>query len=99
MPTGFTDTVAISGLTNPTVAAFAPNGRVFIGEKSGVVKTFDSLADTTATVTVDLRTAVQDFWDRGLLGLTVDPAFPARPYLYVLYTYDAHARRQRAALG
>ena len=46
VPSGFTDTVAIGGLTNPTVAAFAPNGRVFVGEKSGVVKTFDSLADT-----------------------------------------------------
>jgi glucose/arabinose dehydrogenase len=89
VPTGFTDTVAISGLTNPTVAAFGPDGRVFVGEKSGVVKTFDSLADTSATVTVDLRAAVHDFWDRGLLGMTVDPAFPARPYLYVLYTRDA----------
>lgn len=89
VPTGFTDTVAIGGLTNPTVAAFAPDGRVFIGEKSGVVKTFDSLADTTATVTVDLRTAVHDFWDRGLLGMTVDPQYPARPYLYVLYSHDA----------
>ncbi|HWM05034.1 MAG TPA: PQQ-dependent sugar dehydrogenase [Actinophytocola sp.] len=89
VPTGFTDSVAIGGLTNPTVAAFAANGRVFIGEKSGVVKTYDSLADTTATVTVDLRAAVHDFWDRGLLGMTVDPAFPTRPYLYVLYTHDA----------
>lgn len=89
VPAGFTDTVAISGLINPTVAAFASDGRVFVGEKSGVVKTFDSLADSTATVTVDLRTAVHDFWDRGLLGLTLDPQFPTRPYLYVLYTYDA----------
>lgn len=89
VPSGFTDTVAIGGLTNPTVAAFAPDGRVFIGEKSGVVKTFDSLADTSATITVDLRTAVHDFWDRGLLGMTVDPAFPTRPYLYVLYSHDA----------
>ncbi|OLF10743.1 PQQ-dependent sugar dehydrogenase [Actinophytocola xanthii] len=89
VPTGFTDTVAIGGLTNPIAAAFAPDGRVFVGEKSGIVKTFDSIADTTATTTVDLRTQVQDFWDRGLLGMTVDPAFPTRPYLYVLYTYDA----------
>ncbi len=68
---------------------FAPDGRVFISEKSGLVKTFDSLADTTATVTADLRTQIQDFWDRGLLGMTLDPQFPTRPYLYVLYTYDA----------
>ncbi len=88
-PPGFSDTVAIGGLTAPTVAAFAPNGRVFIGEKSGIVKTYDSLADTTATITADLRPQVHDFWDRGLLGLAVDPAFPTRPYLYVLYSYDA----------
>jgi glucose/arabinose dehydrogenase len=89
VPAGFTDTAVISGLTSPTNAVFAPDGRVFVSEKSGLVKTFDSLADTTATITADLRTQTQDFWDRGLLGLTLDPAYPTRPYLYVLYTYDA----------
>lgn len=89
LPTGFTDTVAIGGLTAPTGAAFAPDGRVFIAEKSGIVKVFDSLADPTATVFADLRTQTQDFWDRGLLGLAVDPQFPTRPYVYVLYSYDA----------
>jgi glucose/arabinose dehydrogenase/PKD repeat protein len=89
VPTGFTDTAVISGLTSPTNAVFAPDGRVFVSEKSGLVKTFDSLADTTATITADLRTQTQDFWDRGLLGMALDPQFPTRPYLYVLYTYDA----------
>ena len=28
-------------------------------------------------------------WDRGLLGLALDPDFPAKPFIYVLYTYDA----------
>ncbi|HET6710569.1 PQQ-dependent sugar dehydrogenase [Amycolatopsis sp.] len=89
VPTGFTDTLAIGGLSSPTAAAFAPDGRVFVAEKSGLVKVFDSLADPTATVFADLRTPTQDFWDRGLLGLAVDPAFPARPYVYVSYTLDA----------
>lgn len=89
VPSGFTDTAVISGLTSPTNAAFAPDGRVFISEKSGLIKTFDSLTDTTATVTADLRTQTQDYWDRGLLGMTIDPAYPTRPYLYVLYTLDA----------
>ena len=88
-PPGFTDSVAIGGLTNPTAAVFAPDGRVFIAEKSGLIKVYDSLADGTATIFADLRTQVYDFWDRGLLGLAVDPQFPARPYVYVLYTYDA----------
>lgn len=89
VPTGFTDTAVISGLSSPTNAVFTSAGRVFVSEKSGLIKTFDSLADTSATITADLRTQVQDFWDRGLLGLTLDPAFPTRPYLYVLYTHDA----------
>jgi glucose/arabinose dehydrogenase len=56
VPAGFTDTAVISGLSAPTNAVFAPDGRVFVSEKSGLVKTFDSLTDTTATVTTDLHT-------------------------------------------
>ena len=89
VPSGFVDTVAIGGLTAPTAVSFAPNGKVFVAEKSGLVKVYDSLSDPTATVVTDLRTKVHDFWDRGLLGLAVDPAFPVRPYVYVLYSYDA----------
>jgi glucose/arabinose dehydrogenase/PKD repeat protein len=88
-PTGFSDVVAISGLTEPTTVAFAADGRVFVGEKSGLIKVVDSLSDTSATVFADLRTQVHNFWDRGLLGLALDPQFPARPYVYVFYTYDA----------
>jgi glucose/arabinose dehydrogenase len=89
VPDGFSDTVAISGLTLPTDVAFAPDGRVFVGEKSGLIKVFDSLSDTTPTVFADLRTQVHNFVDRGLLGLTLDPEFPTRPYMYALYTHDA----------
>ena len=32
---------------------------------------------------------MHNFWDRGLLGLALDPNFPTDPYVYVLYTYDA----------
>ena len=32
---------------------------------------------------------LHNFWDRGLLGLALHPNFPATPYVYVLYTYDA----------
>jgi glucose/arabinose dehydrogenase len=88
-PSGFSDVVAVSGLVEPTAVAFAADGRVFVAEKSGLIKVFTSLADTTATVFADLRTQVHNFWDRGLLGLALDPQFPTRPYVYALYTYDA----------
>ncbi|HZB28370.1 MAG TPA: PQQ-dependent sugar dehydrogenase, partial [Gemmatimonadales bacterium] len=87
-PVGFQEQVVFSGLDHPTNVEFANDGRVFVAEKSGVIKVFDSLADTTATVYADLRAQVHNFWDRGLLGLALHPDFPADPRIYVLYTYD-----------
>ena len=49
---------------------------------------FDDLTDDTPTLFANLVTNVHNAWDRGMLGLAVDPAFPTRPYVYVLYTYD-----------
>jgi glucose/arabinose dehydrogenase len=89
LPTGFQETIAFSGLTEPTVVQFAADGRVFVGEKSGLVKVFDNLSDTSPTVFADLRTQVHNFWDRGLLGMALDPNFPVNPYVYVLYAHDA----------
>ena len=88
VPPGFEDTVAIAGLINPTVIRFASDGRVFIAEKRGVIKIYDTLSNTTPTVFADLRTDVYNFWDRGLLGMALDPNFPSNPYIYVLYSYD-----------
>ena len=89
LPSGFRDTVVLSGMTNPTVLQFAPDGRIFVGQKNGVIKVFSSLTDTNPVTFADLSTEVDDYWDRGLLGLALDPNFPTRPYVYVLYTYDA----------
>ena len=57
----------------------AGGGPVFVAEKRGVVKAFDSLADPTATTVIDLRTDTMNVSDRGLLGLAVDPGWPAGP--------------------
>ena len=85
---GFQESTVFSGLTNPTALRFSPDGRIFIAEKSGLIKVFDSLTDPSPTVFADLRTKVHNFWDRGLLGLALHPNFPATPFVYVLYTYD-----------
>jgi glucose/arabinose dehydrogenase len=94
LPSGFSDTVAIGGLTEPSVVQFAPDGRVFVAEKNGVVVEFDGLSDPTATVVTDLSTNVYDWADRGLLGMALDPSFLTNPYLYVLYTLDAPIGQQ-----
>ena len=89
LPAKFQDTTVLSGLTHPTVVRFSPDGRVFVAQKNGQILVYDSLADPTPTVFADLRTEVDDYWDRGLLGLALDPGFPQRPYVYALLTYDA----------
>ena len=76
LPPDFSQTTAISGLTRPTDVEIAPNGRVFVAERSGIVKTYSSIADTSATVAADLRTQVHNFSARGLMSLAVDPGLP-----------------------
>jgi glucose/arabinose dehydrogenase len=89
LPPGFQEEIVFSGLTQPTALRFSPDGRVFVAEKSGLVKVFDNLSDTTPTVFTDLRTQVHNFWDRGLLDVALAPNFPTDPWVYVLYTFDA----------
>jgi glucose/arabinose dehydrogenase len=88
LPPAFRDKVVFNGLNMPTAMAFASDGRVFVAEKSGVIKVFASLTATTPTVFADLRTRVYNYWDRGLLGLALHPNFPATPYVYILYAYN-----------
>jgi glucose/arabinose dehydrogenase len=89
LPSGFTETVVMSGLNNPTAVRFGPNGKVYVAEKAGIVKEFDGLADTTPRVVVDLRTKVMNFIDRGLLGLALPPDMTADRSVYVAYSLDA----------
>ncbi|HSE43437.1 MAG TPA: PQQ-dependent sugar dehydrogenase, partial [Acidobacteriota bacterium] len=88
LPTGFQEQIVFQGLTTPTVIRFAADGRIFVAEKGGRIKIFNGLTDTTPDLFVDLSMNVHNFWDRGLLGMALDPNFPAEPYVYVLYTYD-----------
>jgi glucose/arabinose dehydrogenase/PKD repeat protein len=88
LPDGFQESEVFTGLLNPTAVRFAANGQVFVAEKSGMVYVYDGVSDPTPTTVVDLRTQVHNFWDRGLLGLAIDPQFPTRPYAYVFYSHD-----------
>ena len=101
-PTGFSEQTIFSGLTNPTVVRFAPDGRIFVAEKSGLIKVFDSLADPQPDVFADLRTQVHNFWDCGLLGLALDPNFPDSLHVHtrsIRTTRRSAARRRWGTAG
>jgi glucose/arabinose dehydrogenase len=83
LPSGFQETIVASGLATPTAMALAPDGRIFVCQQGGqlrVIKNGALLATPFLTVTVD-RTA-----ERGLLGVTLDPAFATNGFVYVYYT-------------
>jgi glucose/arabinose dehydrogenase/PKD repeat protein len=89
VPPGFAEKTIFSGLTQPTAVRFSPDGRIFVAEKSGKIKVFDSLADTTPDLYADLSSKVHNYWDRGLLSIALDPSFPTRSVIYALYAHDA----------
>src|ERR1700710_3068902 len=94
LPAGFQDTtlpfegISHAQLNEPTTFRFAADGRVFVAQRSGQILVYSSVDDPTPTVFADLRTPVYDNGDRGILGMALDPDFPAQPYVYVLYTYN-----------
>ncbi len=105
LPAGFQDTVAIANLSEATSVAFVPTGpangtaggTAFVALKPGIIQAFDYDAGTgtfegTGSVFANLSTNVNNYWDRGLTGIEVDPQFPTRPYVYVNYTYDRDPR-------
>jgi len=96
LPAGFRDTDVIGGLSEPVSVAFAPDGTAFVALKTGGIKSYDLNAGggqfepaATSTDFADLSVEVDNYGDRGLTGIAVDPNFPARPYVYVNYTYNA----------
>src|SRR4051812_44311161 len=89
LPPGFAESTVWSGIKTPTVVRFAPDGQVFVATKAGLVYRFDSMSDRTPDVFADLSLKVFDGWDRGMLGMALDPKFDqGRPYVYVSYAYD-----------
>ena len=63
---------------------------MFVAEKSGVIKVFDNLSDTSPTEFANLSTKVHDYWYRGLLGFVLHPnPTQSTPFAYALYALDA----------
>jgi glucose/arabinose dehydrogenase len=89
LPPGFHDHLVLRNLGQPTGFRFTPDGRIFVAQQQGTIVAFDALNDATPTLVADLREQVYSYSLMGLLGLELDPAFPAAPYVYVIYTLDA----------
>lgn len=86
-PSGFSDVVVASSLGFATAFSFFPDGRIAIAEKTGVVRIVKN-GQLLSTPLIDVSDRVNDYWDRGLLSVAVDPDFGSRPHVYLLYVYE-----------
>src|SRR5262249_53484159 len=87
LPTGFYDEVVAAGLDLPTAMAWLPDGRILVVEQKTtrvrlVVKGMLVAAPLLTVPDVEL---LQN--EEGLVGLALDPAYPARPYVYLYFMH------------
>lgn len=88
LPPGYKIEPITANLDLPVGFQFVPDGRIFILEKAGRVKVWKDGQLNTQPM-LDIRDEVNDFVDRGLLGIAIDPNFMQNGYLYLLYAWDA----------
>lgn len=93
----YTTTQLCTGLDMPVAFDFSGDGRIFLTQKgdgnspaspgTALIKTY-----TTAGVFVadfyDLSDSVNSDFERGLLGICVDPDFPTNHYVYAYYNHE-----------
>ncbi len=86
LPPGFGWVTVASGFADPVGIAFADDGRMFVAEQRGIVWVVEN--GRAPVQFIDLQAEVQGVWDRGLLGIALDPGFLANRHVYLLYTVD-----------
>jgi glucose/arabinose dehydrogenase/predicted phage tail protein len=67
--------------------AFAPDGRLFVWQKNGVVRIIKN-GTLLPTPFIDLSAEVNTYNDRGLWGLALHPDFASNGYVYMTYTFE-----------
>ncbi|MEZ4954874.1 MAG: PQQ-dependent sugar dehydrogenase [Saprospiraceae bacterium] len=93
LPPGFAAIQVAEGL-DPVCMSLAPDGRIFFTEKNGRVRIVENdqlLTDPFIEIEVD------NFNERGLSGIAIDPDFDNSPYVYLYYTVpgEDHNRLSR----
>src|SRR6185503_13624685 len=90
LPTYFTEEIVYHGFDQSTGMALLPDGRILVTEK---ITARVRLIVNGALAAVDPVLTVPEvdgaILEQGLLGIALDPGWPARPYIYVHYNHVA----------
>jgi hypothetical protein len=95
---GFVGELITDELRSPTSVAVAADGRIFVTEKGGAVRIIENgtlLPDPAFQVSVD------EFGERGLGSILLDPDFDQNGHLYIYYTVagEEHNRVSRFTMN
>ena len=101
LPAYFQDHIVAQGLDYPLPLAFLPDGRLLTVEsKTARVRMIvqGAIASTDPVTTID--SVATDGGEQGVWGLAVDPRWPQKPYIYVMYSaLDSTIRIRRLMLA
>ena len=88
---GFNQVLVANGISNPTVMAFAPDGRLFVAQQTGALRVIQNgiLLGTPA-----ITLSVNSSGERGLLGIAFDPDFANNQFIYLYYTLSSAANNR-----
>lgn len=86
LPPGFAETQVATGL-NPTTMSFAPDGRLFLCEKHGLLRVLVD-GKLLPDPVLDLSAKIDAWNERGLLSICFDPEFSRNGWIYLYYTLN-----------
>jgi glucose/arabinose dehydrogenase len=88
LPSQFEDKV-ITNVSAPTALAFTPDKRMLITSQSGVLRIYKN-GSLLGTPALNISGKVCSDFERGMLGVTVDPSFSSNHYIYIYYTFKKY---------
>lgn len=85
LPRGFVEETLATNLNAMTSMALVPDGRILLADQTGKLLIWKAgkLLGQPA-----LQLHVTDYWERGLIGVTLHPDFPRVPHVFILYVTD-----------
>jgi glucose/arabinose dehydrogenase len=90
-PANFSQVEVASGISNPTVMAFAPDGRIFVAQQNGVLHV---IKNGIKLATPAIQLPVNSSGERGLIGIALHPSFSTNGIIYLYYTLPNGSRNR-----
>ena len=90
-PANFSQVSVATGISNPTVLAFAPDGRIFVAQQNGVLLV---IKNGVKLSTPAIQLTVNSSGERGLIGIALHPGFSTNGFVYLYYTLSNGSRNR-----